>query len=323
MATPNNNDWQQIQQQVVKNLKHARHHLWGNVVVYLSLFLVEYYYAQVGHSQALRADAFNNLSGIISTGLLLTGLFIATKTHDDDLFGAPIAPAEQVTIGPRIQQSRFRFETIYTLIAGVIMIAIALEIIGKGGWALLNQSASKTPLPIAGLGAAFSGATLLILWGFNHYWSRKLNNAALIAASRDTFSDALTSLVTVITVLSTTWWHLPWLDSIASIGLGLYILHSGLHIFQESSLNLVDYFDPYLEQQYQATIEQLVAVQQVTFLKAHYDGNLIMLDVTIAVTPTLTVTDTYALSQQINTMLWAQFGVMETKVIIVPGHAGH
>ncbi|MFD1420952.1 cation diffusion facilitator family transporter [Lactiplantibacillus songbeiensis] len=315
---PTTNHWQVIQHQVVKSLKSARRHLWGNVIVYLSLFLIEYYYAQLGHSQTLRADAFNNLSGIVSTGLLLTGLYIAAETHDDDLFGAPISPTEQQTLGPRIQQSRFRFETIYTLISGLIMMAIALEIIFKGSLTLLRQAKVTAPLPIAGLGAAFSGLTLLILWGFNHYWSRKLNNAALIAASRDTFSDALTSLVTVLTVLGTTWLKLPWLDSVASILLGIYIFHSGLHIFQESSLNLVDYFDPYLEERYQAKLESLPAVQQVTFLRAHYDGNLIMLDVTIAIDRQLTVDNIYALTQKINTLMWAEFGVMETNVMVVP-----
>jgi len=288
------------------------------VVVYFALFLVEYYYAQVGHSQTLQADAFNNFSGIVSTGLLLTGLYIATETHDDDLFGAPISPAEQRSLGPRIQQSRFRFETVYTLITGVIMMGIALEIMIKGGHSLLAKDPPQVPLPVAGLGAAFSGVVLLMLWGVNHYWSRKLKNAALTAASRDTFSDALTSIVTVVTVIGTTWLRIPWLDSVASILLGIYIFHAGIHIFQESSLNLVDYFDPYLEQRYQSQIESLPAVKRVVFLRAHYDGNLILLDVTIAVDGHLTAVQIYQLSQQINAMMWAQFSVMATNVMTVP-----
>lgn len=318
MTMPPTHDWHTVQQQVIKNLRAARHHLWGNVIVYLGLFLVEYLYANIGHSQTLRADAFNNLSGIISTGLLLTGLFIATKTHDDDLMGAPISPAEQASLGPRIQQSRFRFETVYTLIAGVVMIAIAIEIIGRGLLTLLNPTTIKTTLPIAGIGAGISGMVLFILWGFNHYWSRKLNNAALIAASRDTFSDALTSLVTVLTVLGTTLLKVTWLDSLTSIALGIYILHSGIGIFSTSSLNLVDYFDPYLEAQYQEKIETLPPVVQVTFLKAHYDGSLIMLSVIIAVDGNMTANQIYQLTQRINTLMWAKFSVMETDVMIVP-----
>ena len=65
-------DWHQIEQPVVISLKTARHHLWGNVPVYLGLFIIELLGARWGHSQALRADAFNNLSGT----------FFDRATHD-------------------------------------------------------------------------------------------------------------------------------------------------------------------------------------------------------------------------------------------------
>ena len=250
-------DWHQFEQPVVISLKTARHHLWGNVAVYLGLFIIELLGARWGHSQALRADAFNNLSGIFSTGLLMTGLFIASRTHDDDLFGAPIAPAEQQQLGPRIQQSRFRFETIFNLLAGTIMAAIGIDIIIKGVMTFATRTPFKNLSSIAGLAAGFSFVVLLVLWAFNHYWSRKLNNAALTAASRDTFTDALTSLTTVLTILVTVKLHLQWFDNLISIGLGLYILNTGTKIFRESSLNLVDYFDPYLEDRYQRRIADL------------------------------------------------------------------
>lgn len=315
-------NWQAIQRQVVQNLRTARHHLYGNVAVYLGLFLIEDWFAQLGQSQTLRADAFNNLSGILSTGLLMTGLFIATKTHDDDLLGAPISPAEQKSLGPRIQQSRFRFETVYTLLAGATMIAIAADIIFKGILKLVQHPNTPVTSQVAELGALISFFTLLILWGFNHFWSRKLKNAALIAASRDTFTDALTSLVTIITILSTTLLHLNWLDSLMSIGLGGYILTTGLKIFRDSSLNLVDYFNPYLEARYQARLETMTGIQKVDFLKASYDGSLIMMTVTITVSPTMTAQAIYDLSQNINTTMWVQFGVMQTDVMTIPGIVG-
>ncbi|BDZ30868.1 cation diffusion facilitator family transporter [Lactiplantibacillus sp. WILCCON 0030] len=319
MSSNKPQNWQTIQQHVVANLRTARHHLYGNVAVYLSLFLIEHWFAKLGHSQTLRADAFNNLSGILSTGLLMTGLFIATKTHDDDLLGAPISPAEQKSLGPRIQQSRFRFETIYTLLAGVTMIAIAVDIVFKGGLKLIQHSDTPLTSGVAEIGALVSFLLLLILWGFNHFWSRKLKNAALIAASRDTFTDALTSLVTIITIVCTTLLKLYWLDSLISIALGLYILNTGLKIFRESSLNLVDYFDPYLEARYQQQLEHLPGVQQVNFLKAHYDGSLIMLTVTLTVPPTMTALEIYQLTQEINTVMWSQFSVMQTDVMTLPG----
>jgi len=309
-------DWQQIQQPVVIQLKNARHHLWGNVAVYLGLFIVEFVTSQLGHSQTLRADAFNNLSGIFSTGLLMTGLFIASRTHDDDLMGAPIALAEQRQLGPRIQQSRFRFETIYTLLAGAIMAAIALNIIIQGSFKLLVRTKQPLPTSIAGIAAAFSFITLLILWYFNHYRSRKLKNAALMAASRDSFTDALTSLTTIITIIVTNIFKVAWFDSTISIALGLYILNTGIKIFRESSLNLVDYFDPVLEARYQERLMKLTTIHAVPFLKAHYDGNLIMLRILIRVRPQMTAAAITDLTRTINQIMWAEYGIMETDVMI-------
>ncbi|MCV3761933.1 cation transporter [Companilactobacillus farciminis] len=313
-------DWHQIEQPVVISLKTACHHLWGNVAVYLGLFIIELLGARWGHSQALRADAFNNLSGIFSTGLLMTGLFIASRTHDDDLFGAPIAPTEQQQLGPRIQQSRFRFETIFNLLAGTIMAAIGIDIIIKGVMTFATRTPFKNLSSIAGLAAGFSFVVLLVLWAFNHYWSRKLNNAALTAASRDTFTDALTSLTTVLTILVTVKLHLQWFDNLISIGLGLYILNTGTKIFRESSLNLVDYFDPYLEGRYQRRIADLTSVRKVIFLKAHYDGNLIMLRATIVVPPRMTAIEITRLIETINQIMWQEFGVMETDVMITTSY---
>ena len=285
-------DWHQIEQPVVISLKTARHHLWGNVAVYLGLFIIELLGARWGHSQALRADAFNNLSGIFSTGLLMTGLFIASRTHDDDLFGAPIAPTEQQQLGPRIQQSRFRFETIFNLLAGTIMAAIGIDIIIKGVMTFATRTPFKNLSSIAGLAAA----------------------------SRDTFTDALTSLTTVLTILVTVKLHLQWFDNLISIGLGLYILNTGTKIFRESSLNLVDYFDPYLEGRYQRRIADLTSVRKVIFLKAHYDGNLIMLRATIVVPPRMTAIEITRLIETINQIMWQEFGVMETDVMITTSY---
>lgn len=250
----------------------------------------------------------------------MTGLFIASRTHDDDLFGAPIAPAEQQQLGPQIQQSRFRFETIFNLLAGTIMVAIGIDIIIKGVMTFATRTPFKNLSSIAGLAAGFSFVVLLVLWAFNHYWSRKLNNAALTAASRDTFTDALTSLTTVLTILVTVKLHLQWFDNLISIGLGLYILNTGTKIFRESSLNLVDYFDPYLEDRYQRRIADLTSVRKVIFLKAHYDGNLIMLRATIVVPPRMTAIEITRLIETINQIMWQEFGVMETDVMITTSY---
>lgn len=312
------NTWETIQQTTVTDLRVARQHLWLNVGTYLGLFVIELSCAQLAHSQVLRADAFNNLSGIFSTSLLMTGLYMAAKTHDNDLWGAPIAPSEQLAMSPRIQQSRFRFETLYTLVAGLVMVEIAGNIIYQATRALFSPTTPVLQSRIAGIGAGLSTFILLLLWLANWHWAHRLANTALVAAAQDSWTDALTSGVTVLTVVSVTTLHLPWLDSNMSMLLGGYILYTGIQIFRKNGLDLVDYFDPTLEQRYRQVIDHLPAVKAVVFLKAYHDGNLIMVSVTVAVKPTMTAAEIFQLTQQVDTLMKQTFNVAATALMVIP-----
>lgn len=323
MPTTTHATWDQIQRQTVVNLRRAHHHLWENIIVYLSLFIVEFICAQLGHSQLLRADAFNNFSGVFSTGLLMTGLYIAAKTKDDDLWGAPISEEDQIHLGPRIQQSRFRFETIYTLIAGLVMVVIAADIIYKAVLVLIQQPTYHLQQGVATLGALISSLLLTWLWLANRHWAKVLANTSLAAAARDSLTDALTSAVTVLTILSIAWWRATWLDGLASLILGVYILHTGIKIFRTSSLNLVDYFDPRLEDQYRQQVAAFPGIRAVVFLKAYYDGNLIMVSVTVAVDPQMTATTIYNLTRRIDTLMKRRFNVTATALMVIPSNQIH
>ncbi|ARN90980.1 cation diffusion facilitator family transporter [Levilactobacillus brevis] len=312
------NTWETIQQTTVTDLRVARQHLWLNVGTYLGLFVIELSCAQLAHSQVLRADAFNNLSGIFSTSLLMTGLYMAAKTHDNDLWGAPIAPSEQLAMSPRIQQSRFRFETLYTLVAGLVMVEIAGDIIYQATRALFSPTTPVLQSRIAGIGAGLSTLILLLLWLANRHWAHRLANTALVAAAQDSWTDALTSGVTVLTIVSVTTLYLPWLDSSMSMLLGGYILYTGIQIFRKNGLDLVDYFDPALEQRYRQVIDHLLAIKAVVFLKAYHDGNLIMVSVTVAVKPTMTAAEIFQLTQQVDTLMKQTFNVAATALMVIP-----
>lgn len=311
--------WDRIQIDAVKKLKSVRNYLWINTGIYLGLFFIEYSLSKVSHSQMLFADALNNLSGIFSTGLLMTGIYIASKTRDDDLLGAPISVAEQKSLGPRIQQSRFQFENIYTLISGVLMIAIALNIDYSGFKSILSHH-QVVPNSLGAMGAIISFALLLVSAFLTKHGQKKLNDATLDAAAKDIFSDVLTSLVAFITICGSILIKQSWLDGVTSILLGFYILYSGLSILKKSSLDLVGYFDPKLEQSYRETIEEFPEVQRVIFIRARYDGNLIMLDVVIQIDKRMTVTDIYKLSQLITNIMQQRFGIVETNVMVYPSN---
>lgn len=177
-------------------------HLGLNLVAYLSISVIEYVLAEMSQSQTLRADAFNNLSGIVSSLLLMLGLHIARDT-DDDAFDRGISMTNQgQTMGTmqRVRFTRFRAETIFTLVTGIIMIGISLQVIYSGIRGLINPNTRVVPQPVALIGAAIASVIMLIVWYLNRQAGRKLKNAALTASAQDSLSDAFTSIGTFVSI---------------------------------------------------------------------------------------------------------------------------
>ncbi|MCH4058248.1 MAG: cation diffusion facilitator family transporter [Lactobacillaceae bacterium] len=313
-------NWQQAEAAELQKLNSASQHLYLNVAAYLSIAVAEYWLAIVGHSQTLRADALNNLSGIISTVLLLIGIHIARDVDDDDIAGKKLPTPISNSDGAeqRITFTRFRYQTIFTLVTGIIMIGIAGNVIYTGIQALLNAGEKTIPKPITIYGAAIASIIMLVVWYLNRRAGRKLQNAAVIASAQDSLSDAFTSIGTLLSIIGAILWQVTWLDGVTSILVGLFILYSGIRIFSSSSLQLADYFDPVAEQQFHDFIEAVPAVYDVRELKAHYDGNVITLDVTITVDAQMTVLESYQLAEKIERLLQLKYGIIDTDVVTVP-----
>lgn len=306
--------WHARQQEELQKLRGAQQHLLLNVGAYLAISVIEFYLAIIGHSQTLRADAFNNLSGIISSVLLFVGIHIARDIDDDDLMGQPL-PEDLEQDGQRLQLTRFHYETVFTMITGIVMIAIAASVIYSGIRSLMHPASQEVPQPITLLGA---GIAVLGVWWLNRRTGRRLKNAALTAAAQDSLSDAVTSLGTLVAIGGALIFKLDWLDGVASILVGIFILTSGIKIFRESSLNLADYFDPQVEDQFRQAALAFPAVQQVMELKAHYNGNVVTLDLVIAVDAHMEVQDSYQLGEEIEAAMRQQFGIVDTDVMVVP-----
>ncbi|GEO58111.1 cation diffusion facilitator family transporter [Companilactobacillus bobalius] len=310
-------EWHKIQHRELNKLRSAQHHLLFNVGAYLAISIIEFYLAEIGHSQTLRADALNNLAGIISAVLLLVGIFIARDIDDDDLMGQPL-PEDIQNNGQRLQLTRFHYETVFTLITGIVMIAISLNVIYGGFKSLMHPKLQEVPQPITLLGAGVAMVIMIVVWWMNRSAGLKLQNAALTAASQDSLSDALTSLGTMVAIGGALLFKISWLDGVASIIVGIFILVAGIKIFKESSLNLADYFDPKAEMQFRKVIENNPQIKKVEDINAHYSGNMVTMDVIIAVDAHMEVKDSYRLGEEIEAQMRRQFGIVDTDVMVVP-----
>jgi cation diffusion facilitator family transporter len=204
------------------------------------------------------------------------------------------------------------------MITGIVMIAIAASVIYGGIKSLMHPGDQEIPQPITLLGAGVATVIMLGVWWLNRRAGRKLKNAALTAAAQDSLSDAVTSLGTMIAIGGALAFQLTWLDGVASLLVGIFILTAGIKIFRESSLNLADYFDPQVEDQFRQAAAGFPSVKYVADLKAHYNGNVVTVDLVIAVDPHMEVKDSYRLGEEIEAAMRREFGVVDTNVMAVP-----
>lgn len=312
-------NWQNEQSSERSKSKAAQRHLLYNVVAYVLISIIEYWLAMVGHSQTLRADAFNNLSGIVSTCLLLIGLHISEYNDpDNDIAGQKFSDENIVGSGKRQQFVRWRYETIFSLITAVVMIAIAADVIFDGIKSLVQPGQHTIPEPVALIGAGIAAVIMLVVWYMNRRAGKKLQNSALLASAQDSLSDAFTSLGTLIAIGGALLLKLDWLDGATSIIVGCFILYSGIKIFLETSLNLADYFDPETEHKYRQAILQFDQVVAVADLNAHYTGNVVTVYAMVEVDAKMSVLQTYQLAEKIEKKLQQDFNVIDTYVAFVP-----
>ncbi|VDG20472.1 cation efflux protein [Lactobacillus plantarum JDM1] [Lactiplantibacillus mudanjiangensis] len=313
---PVSDDWQAVEADQIQRMKGALWHLLGNAVAYLSLFIIEFVLASIGHSQSLHADAFNNFSGIVSSGLLALGIW--GSVHKSDQKSSHLGALSGWKAERRNRLMRFRLQDLFTLMSGVIMLVMAVQVIVSGISDFFNQKDVQTVHGVTLWGAGIASVVMLVVWYYNQHGGRKLANSTLLAAAKDSLSDAFTSIGTLISLVGVLLFQITWLDSLASIVIGFFIFAAGLQIFKDSGLQLINYSDPRVEKDYIKTIQQISGVDQVNAIDVQYSGNLVTLSLVIGVAPQMTVAESFQLNEDIESVMKIQYGVIDTKVMFVP-----
>lgn len=306
-----------LREKEINKLNYSIRFLYINVFIYILITIVEYWLAKIGNSQALRADALNNLSGVISTGVLILGIKEATNVDDDDILGRDL-PKENIRSKNSLQLSRFRLETVFTLMTSFIIILIAIQIVYSGIKGLMNLSNVESPNFVSAIGASIATVLMLVVWYLNYHNGKKLKNASLQAAAKDSLGDVVTSFSTMITVLLSMALKVAFLDSAVSIVIGIFILWQGIVIFQESSLNLIDYVDPELEKDMRQDIGNIEEVRDVVDLTSRYNGNMLIVDIFVKVAAEDTAMSIYQLNKKIKEELYQKYDVYDVTLTTIP-----
>lgn len=281
------------------NLKLAERGATISIIAYIALSAIKLSVGYFSGSKALFADGLNNSTDIFASIAVLIGLKISSKPADDDhAYG------------------HFRAETIASLIASLIMIAVGLDVLYK---AVLDTIFFKAEAPdlISAATALFCALVIYLVYRHNLKIAKQINSSGLMAAAKDNLSDAYVSIGTAVGIIASQF-GLPWIDPLAAVIVGCLIIKTGWDIFVDATHNLTDGFDKVLLDQITASVSLIPGVLGIDDIKARVHGNITLMDLILLVDPHITVVQGHDIAELVEKMLLDEYEIAEAIIHIEP-----
>jgi cation diffusion facilitator family transporter len=270
-----------------------------SIIAYIVLSLLKLVIGYLSHSKALMADGLNNATDIIASLAVLIGLKISRKPADDNH-----------------RYGHFRAETIASLIASMIMIAVGINVLYNAVQTIIFFKAQAPDL-IAALVGVICATIIYVVYRYNKKIAIQINSSGLMAAAKDNLSDAWVSIGTSIGIVASQF-GLPWIDPLAAVIVGILIVKTGWDIFREASHNLTDAFDKEDLDNITQSIIKVSEVKKIKDIRARKYGNNIFIDVIVRVSANLSVVEGHSIAEEIEMKLRSEFSIAEAIVHVEP-----
>ncbi|NQJ22074.1 cation transporter [Streptococcus suis] len=290
--------------QQFQNLKLAERGAIVSITAYIALSGIKLAAGSMFHSDALTADAFNNISDIIGNIAVLVGLRMAQKPADTDhKFG------------------HWKMEDLASLITSFIMFVVGFQVL----YSTLIKIMSKQTVEIDMTGAIvgiFSAFVMIGVYLYNKSLAKKVHSKALEATAKDNLSDAVTSIGTSVAIIAAAF-NFPIVDKIAAVIITFFILKTAYDIFMESFFTLSDGFDEELLHKYEEDILKLPKVVAVKSQRGRTYGPNIYLDIVLEMNPDLSVYESHEITEQVEQLLTLKHGVFDVDIHVEPSEIPH
>lgn len=281
------------------NLKIAERGARVSIIAYITLSLLKLGVGFFAQSKALLADGINNTTDIIASVAVLIGLKISGKPADDDH-----------------PYGHLRAETIASLIASLIMIAVGLDVLYNAIKSVIFFN-PKAPDLVSAVVAIFCAAAIYMVYRYNMRIAVKIKSSGLMAAAKDNLSDAWVSIGTTIGIVASQF-GFPWIDPLAAVVVSALILKTGWDIFRESSHNLSDGFSREKLDGITKSINQVPGVKQIKNIRARVHGNNILLDLVVSVSSELSLVEGHSITEKIEDKLKEDLDITQVMVHVEP-----
>lgn len=271
-----------------------------SIIAYIVLSAFKLGIGYFASSEALTADGLNNTTDIVSSLAVLIGLKISSKPADDDH-----------------HYGHFRAETIASLVASLIMIAVGLNVLYQAAKTIFLGEKTQAPDSISAIVGIFCAVAIYFVYRYNKKIAVQINSSGLMAAAKDNLSDAWVSIGTSVGIIASQF-GLPWIDPLAAVIVGILIVKTGWDIFRESTYNLTDGFSKEQLEDISSSITKVIGVVSIQDVRARVHGNNILLDVIVKVKADLNVVEAHNITEKIEENLKSEFDISEVVIHVEP-----
>lgn len=290
--------------QQIQNLKLAERGAIVSITAYIALSGIKLAAGSMFHSDALTADAFNNISDIIGNIAVLVGLRMAQKPADTDhKFG------------------HWKMEDLASLITSFIMFVVGFQVLYSTLIKIMSNQTVEIDMTGAIVGI-FSALVMVGVYLYNKSLAKKVHSKALEATAKDNLSDAVTSIGTSVAIFAAAF-NFPIVDKIAAVIITFFILKTAYEIFMESFFTLSDGFDEELLHKYEEDILKLPKIVAVKSQRGRTYGANIYLDIVLEMNPDLSVYESHEITEQVEQLLTLKHGVFDVDIHVEPSEIPH
>lgn len=266
-------------------------------VINLLLLAFKFVAGIIGHSAAMIADAVHSLSDFISDIIVLVFVHISGKPEDEShAYG------------------HGKFETMATLIIGVILLAVGVGIFVNGASSIIDNfkgNIPSSPSKVALIAAVISIVLKELLYRYTVRVGQKLNSQAVVANAWHHRSDAYSSLGTLLGIGGAIFLGEGWqvLDPLAAVIVSLFIVRVAFQLVKPCVDDLLERSLPAeTEQRIKDIILSFPEIGSPHHLRTRRIGNNIAIEVHIRMDGNFSLNEAHRLTTNVENRLKEEFG---------------
>lgn len=283
-------------------LQEAQQITWVNLSAYGAIMVAELIIGYMAQITVLIADGLNNLTGVCGAAILIIGLKVSKRPPDSNH-----------VVG------HWQYENIAALLSATIMFAVSIQIFVDGAFAVQRFLNGQTIRPnYWSLSVSLIAAGIIsLLARYNRIQGVQLNNQSLTASGQDLKSDAWTSFGTFLSI-GGAYLGAQWLDGVATIIVGCFILHSSISIFRTTIMRLSEGFDPRDIERYRETISTIPEILGIQGIEPRWLGDQIVMKIGIYLADDTDLKTSYAIGEKVEHALMKKYDILDADVMCYP-----